>query len=152
MKSTELSPRTWRTILKAVIFALKELIKMLDDLTNPNDDEDIEPDQDLTGFTTITARRLVEQAQLDYFHTKLSKALYDAAADMQTADCPDSRTAREQCRQTITTLLGSDAEKWRTFSDKLDLAMDFLAAKGKLNTITDYQRAYRDIAEGIEQA
>lgn len=152
MEPTQFSPRTWCRVLKAVIFALEQLLAMLDNFDEENDDTDVDPNKDLTRFTTIIARKSVKREQLDYFAAKISEALRTAAAAMPSSDCPDCRTAREQCRQVITNLLGRDARYWRTFSDRIDEALDLLADKNKLSEISNYQRAYRDIAEGILKA
>lgn len=142
----------WKNILDALIAILKLLMDLFAPDDDDNDDDDIDPATDLVDFTAVTARLTVERAQIAHFRTKIAQALRDAADDMTSADCPDCRTAREQCRSAITSLIGPHAEKWRAFSDKLDAAMTYLADKLKLNNLAAYQQAYRDIAEGILEA
>lgn len=142
----------WKKILDTLI----AIFKLLMDLFAPDDDEDgnddVDPAVDLANFTAVTARETVERAQLAHFATRIAAALDLATQGMTTASCPDCRAAREQCRATITTLIGPHAEKWRVFSNKLDLAMNWIAMKGKLDDLAAYQQAYRDIAKGILEA
>jgi len=97
------------------------------------------------------AKESIDSAFLPIDAPILAGSIRSICALISVSTFPSTRVAREQMRVANNAALGTDADRWLQWSNRMRSLLDNHAAAEALDTLTGYKAAWKAIAAGLDR-